>query len=166
MNITDFEFQKLIKPLIGQSICRKQVGFRRSLSIGFGNKISHSNQKTRDDYYGEWEIGTYNCAWRIVKDKKVLCGSHDPADSIKEIDSSLQRIELGCILSLDRRGQADFYFQLENNMAIEFFFATSEENEVMHVFCPSNRYLEFIVDQGWQMKNSEQGKEIQSAIFD
>ena len=45
--------------------------------MGFGARIQHGKPGLKDDYKGEWELGTYGCAWRVIGDGKILCGSDD-----------------------------------------------------------------------------------------
>jgi hypothetical protein len=149
MKITEPEFQKLIAPLIGLPNCRKKVGYRKSLSFGFGEKIT--NPKLRDGYYGEWEIGTYNCAWRIIKDSRIVCGSCDPVDSIQDMDSLVQSIEFGGVLNIHQIGEVDFRVDFKNKISAEFFSAISDNDEVFHVFCPGNKCIEFTLEGGWEI---------------
>ena len=155
ISINIYELQELIKPLLGKPNCRKQVGYRKSLSFGFGKKLPHSNPKLRDAYYGEWEIGTYNCAWRILEDERIICGSNDPADSVNEIDSVIQSIEFGCITSLQQPNSIDVRIVCENKLSIDFFSAISDEDEVFHIFCPQHQHIQLIPSKGWSKGSSK-----------
>lgn len=72
MTIIDEKTRNAFGELIGKTCCRKRVGRSRSLSVGFGKKISHSKPDMADTYYGEWEIGTYSSPWRITCDEALL----------------------------------------------------------------------------------------------
>lgn len=151
----DVAIQDLLKPMFGKPCCRKQVGSMKSLSIGFGNKIQHGNPKLKDDYYGEWELGTYNSAWRVMDKRRILCGIHDPVDSIEELNGALNRIELGSITSLEHYRNLDVRVELDNNIIIDFLAATSDDDELFHIFCPGDKYVEFTVERGWTLGESE-----------
>jgi len=141
--------QTLIEPLLGKLCCRKQVGYRESLSIGFGSKIPHQNRlKSRDDYYGEWEIGTYNSAWRVIHRGKILCGSHDIVDSIKEHDAAFNRIELRRLVSVQQLTDMDIRLVFDLGITIDFLATTRDEDEWFHIFCHQGKYIEFTVGKG------------------
>lgn len=90
-----------IAQLLGKRCCRKRIGRGKSLSLGFGDFVSHSIPSATDSFYGEWEVGTYFSSWRILNSGKVLCGSSDAADSLEELDGRLQDISLGVLNSIE-----------------------------------------------------------------
>jgi hypothetical protein len=107
-HISNRKMRLLIAPLIGQRCCRKQIGYRRSLSMGFGRKIPNNNPKTRDGYYGVWEIGTYESAWRVIKDGIIICASHDASasqtpENPPDIDNAFRKIVFGRLLAIRQK---------------------------------------------------------------
>ena len=123
--------------------------------MGFGARIQHGKPGLKDDYKGEWELGTYGCAWRVIGDGKILCGSDDSVDSIDELDRALNHIAFGAIISLQRRGRFDICIELDNNMAIDFFASASDDDELFHIFCPGNKYVRFTAQRGWALSDSD-----------
>ena len=95
--------------LYGKPCCRKNVGERKSLSLGFGRKIYNAPKMRGPAFYGEWEIGTYSCAWRVIKDNIVICGSTDPVDSNVELDSMLNKIDFNCIIQISQYNSIDVH---------------------------------------------------------
>lgn len=146
--------QALIDPISGKPCCRKQVGFRKSLSIGFGAKVIHQNPKTRDKYYGEWEIGTFNSAWRVIRAGKILCASNDPVDSIKELDAAINQIDFSNFVSVQQLTDVDVRVLFDHDMVIDFLAAASDDDEMFHIFCPERKYLEFTIRKGWTIGES------------
>jgi hypothetical protein len=95
---------RLIDRIVGEPCARKEVGRRRSLSLGFG---AETRKKFSERVYREWEIGTYYWAWRVVRGTTVVCGSQDVADSIEELNFDLARVDLGRFVSLRQLGDLD-----------------------------------------------------------
>ena len=140
-----------LEGLVGKPACRQRVGRGRSLSIGFGERVPHQKKSLPDSFYGEWELGTYTAAWRILQFGAVICGSADVVDSIEELDRKLQGIKIGAILTMDLLSSHDVRFCLDNAMTIDFMCASSEEDETVHLFGPNNLYLEFIAPDNWKL---------------
>lgn len=57
-----------LKKLIGQPCCKVRVSIDKYLYLDFGKKLFASLEDT-DDFKGEWELNTWSCTWRLVKDK-------------------------------------------------------------------------------------------------
>jgi len=140
---------EIISGVVGLPCSRKEVGRSRSLSLGFGGEV-RSSVKLNDKLYREWEIGTYRSAWRVVCGGTVLCGSQDVVDSIDELDAALQKIELGRFVSLRMIDDLDIRIEFDNGKAVDFLSTMSDEDEVLHIFCPDRRVVEFSVRGGWK----------------
>jgi len=143
------EVQTMLSPLFGKPCCRQRVGRSRSLSIGFGKKVSHLKDNKSDTYYGEWEIRTYSSAWRILKNNKIICGSLETVDSVEELDDKLQHLSLGAARGIELLEGANPRILLEEGEYIDFMYASSEEDEVFHISGPDNLYLEFTWPNLW-----------------
>ena len=139
----------LIKPMLGKPSCSKRVGSFNSLALGFGKKVYHGNPKLADDFYGEWEIRTYCYAWRVVKNKKVLCASSDAVDSIDELNAVLKKIKLGCIISLAQLTSLDVRVGFDTGVTVDFLATVSDEDEGVVIFCPEDKCIQFTVGSGW-----------------
>lgn len=104
--------------------------------------------------YRRWEIGTYSCAWRIVQDGVVLCGSQDGGPA--ELDATLQGIELGRFVSLQELNALDLRIELNNGIVVDFLAAFSDDDECIHIFCPENLSIEFSLSNGWRIGPSNE----------
>jgi hypothetical protein len=147
------EIRQFLEPLFGKRCCRQRVSAPKALHLGFGERMYHGNPKLVDAYYGEWEIGTYYCAWRVIKDAKILCGSDDAVESVDELDASLKQIELGAVLSIEQLGNLDVRVELDTGAAIEFLATTSDEADECFGINNgvSHQLVEFTVGSGWTM---------------
>lgn len=149
------ELDTFLSGLLGQPCCRQHVGRDRSLSIGFGIKIEHGRPTLPHSYYGEWELGTYSAAWRIVREEGILCGSHDAVDNIAELNAKLQTLRLGPVERVVASSSFDIRVILENGLSIDFFCAASDDDEMFHIFGPDRSYAEFSVVGGWKLGASD-----------
>ncbi len=115
----------------------------------------HGNPKLTDSYYGEWEIGTYYCAWRVVKDGRILCGSDDSVESADELNTLLKQIEFGAIQSIEQVGSLDIHVGFDTGIMIDFLASTSDGSDsdeclgIIHG--PTHRAAEFTVNNGWRI---------------
>ena len=146
----------LIKPLIGLRCCRKQIGYRRSLSLGFGKKIPNNEPRTRDGFYGEWEIMTYESAWRVIKDGEIICASHDVTSSLTpdhppDLDKAFQKIPFGRFLSIRQKNKWDFEIRFDSGISIELFAAAShgDKGDFIVIFCPWEKCLSVDLQGKW-----------------
>ncbi|HWV16076.1 MAG TPA: hypothetical protein VN030_11665 [Cellvibrio sp.] len=150
----DAEVYDAFSGLIGKQCCRKRVGEFRSLSIGFGEKIPHVKSRAVDAFYGEWEIGTYSSAWRIVCEDKIICASMNLVDSSEELDQQLQSIFLGGVVSVEMTSLFDIRVNLDNGVFIDFICVSADDDEMFHIFGPDYRYVDFIAANGWGVGKS------------
>jgi hypothetical protein len=135
------EVQVLLKPLIGLECCRVDVGQRKSLSIGFGERVYHGNDRLKTTFYGEWELGTYDSAWRVMQGRNIVLGKGDEGSS-EALTEKLQVINLGKVLELTQPSRVDFLIGLENEISIAFFAESSSSDEdYFHVFMPGKKHL-------------------------
>src|SRR5215217_7845090 len=86
----------------------------------FRDKVFHHNAKLRDRYYGEWEIGTYHSAWRVIRDRNILCASNNIVDSFGELDRALQVIDFGRITALEHPNGFDVHAQFDTGISLHF----------------------------------------------
>lgn len=144
---------EVINGMVGQPCCRKHIGRMRSLSLGFGGAIPHKTP-VGQAIYGEWEVGTYRSAWRIVQRGRILCGSQDVVDSIEDLNLELGRIEIGRFVALRQFTDLDVRVECNDGMFIDFLAAISDD-ECFHIFCPGQRYVEFTAGSGWKVGVSD-----------
>ena len=143
--------QPAIADLIGKDCCRQRVGRMRSLSLGFGKKIPHGKARLVDDFYGEWEIGTYLAAWRVVHDGRILCGSQDIVDSVPELDERLSKIKFGRIKTISVFSKFDIRINFDGEKYLDFLGSGSDDDELFHIFCPESMHIEYSISGGWKI---------------
>lgn len=145
----------LLRDVRGLRCCRKRVGERRSLSIGFGAMQFHGDERLVDPFYGEWEFGTYYGAWRISRGPRVLCGSQDVVDSTQELHDRVERIELGCIVGVEMLTEFDVRVVLDGDLRIDFLGTHGESTEhVIHIFGPNDLYADYSIERGWVVRSN------------
>jgi hypothetical protein len=144
--------QTLITPVLGQECCRKKVGEFFNLSLGFGKKIPVplpiSKKRLNTEYYGEWEIGTYQKSWRIIKGQRIIHGGCEPFESEGDMDSEISRIAFGKVKAVYQLSQWDVRIELDSDWCIDFLSVDPNE-DTFHVFCPNNRIVLFKASVGW-----------------
>lgn len=145
------QVREFLKHMFGKPCCRQRVSEPRGLRLGFGEKVYHKNQKLIDPYYGEWELGTYYCAWRVVEAGRVVCGSSDSVESASELNTALARIQFGTILNIEQLDGFDIRVSFDTKVTLDFLATTSDETdeciEIIHG--PSHTAAEFTVGSGW-----------------
>jgi hypothetical protein len=139
---------EIINPMFGLKCCRARISSYKSLSLGFWEKVFHNNPNLVDTYYGEWEIGSYYSAWRILQDDKILLGKTDAYD-IPKMNKKLKKIKFGEIISINQLSKFDIRVEMTNNMFIDFFGTTSARDEIFHIFCPDKHLIEFFSNGRW-----------------
>lgn len=144
------EISKLAEKIGEKRICRVQIFHNGDISIGVGDKIKHGNAKLRDDYYGEWEIGTFHRNWVMLDQGAEVCSGsisvYDPTVTEKRIADKL----LGeRIINIDRIDEIRILVECSNEIAFEFSSSNDIEDESFHVFCPDGMVWDFVPFTGW-----------------
>jgi hypothetical protein len=146
---------KQIKPLIGKPSCRSEVGEWKTISLGFGEKIYHNNPNLREPYYGEWEAGTYSCAWRIRKGNNILIGSNN-TEKFDELNKKIKTLNFGYLERIEVRSEIDVEIILSNGIVIDIFATISDvDEEYFHIFCPDNLWVGLLPGGKWIVKKSD-----------
>lgn len=140
---------QIIEELKGEPCTRREVGERKSLSLGFGN-LEEVTGRPRKRAYRKWELGTYDSTWRLVQNGAVLCGSDD-SETSNELDLILENVELGGFASLRQSNDLDIRIELDNGVAVDILPAFREDDDCFHIFCPEDRYIGFSVRGGWRI---------------
>jgi hypothetical protein len=147
---------QIIKQIVGKKCCRKKVGEFKSLSLGFGIKVFHHNPRLNNDYYGEWEVGSYFTTWRVIRDDRIICASRDPVDR-DELDAVVKNIELGNLLSIGEVSNIDVRLYFDSSIMIDFLATISDEEEgYFHIFGPENLYVELSKGGVWTIGKSNE----------
>ncbi|MGD0894308.1 MAG: hypothetical protein ABR923_22535 [Terracidiphilus sp.] len=142
------EVELLVGKLIGEPCTQKEVGRFKSLSLGFGADSEDHRPHVRRTYKA-WELGTYNCEWRFIRNSVVLCGSRDSSD-LTELNAAIDDIQLGRLISLRQLTEFDIRLEFANGIMVDFLAATSVEDESFHVFCPGSLSIVFSARDGWR----------------
>ncbi|AMN66546.1 hypothetical protein AK825_01395 [Psychrobacter sp. P11G5] len=143
------EILPLIEKSFGEVCCRKRVRFGNSVSIDFGNKVSHNKSKMADPFYGEWSFSCYHKLWRILKGNKIILEGQNDFVNYEETDSILQQIAFGRLIEVTVINTLNIAMILDNDIRIEFL-ACSEEEDTFEVLLPHNRCLVYYASQGWE----------------
>jgi len=148
------EILDAIESLYGRKFCRVVIGKFKSLSLGFGEKVFHNNPRLKNKYYGEWEIGTYYCSWRIVRDNDVILGSNDSND-IDELNKKIEIIDFNEIVAIKNTSILDVQVVFKDGIAIDFINTISDKDEIFHIFCPKNIFIKFTTEGVWEIGKSD-----------
>lgn len=143
---------QFIKELEGLKCCRAKVGEFRSLSLGFGEKVYHNNSKLNDSYYGEWELGTFCGAWRILHNGEICCASNDGLEA--ELDKNVKNISFGNFVSITQLSDIDVRITLSNKICIDFLATIRADDEYFHIFAPHDQYAELRKGGVWKFGKS------------
>ena len=152
--ITIVDMQVRLASLIDKHCSAKEVGEYKSLMIGFGGEVSRPTARNPLAVRHEWEIGTYTAAWRIVNDQEVLCGSMDPVNENTELDQKLQDLQLGFVVKIEMTSRFDIRIVLSGNSYVEFICASSDDDEMLHIFGPDNFFAKYSVVDGWAVDDA------------
>ena len=144
-----------IDGLIGQVCCLQTIGKDRSLNLGFGEAVRHKSSIAEADH-GAWEIGTYYCSWRIVHENLIACGSNDTVGGVEELRQKIRDLEWGRFSAIRHLSEFDLRVEFENGMCVDFLATISDNDEVVHIFCPGKFVLEFSLANGWRAGPSDQ----------
>lgn len=124
------------------------MGDDRSLFLGFGDIILVPNPRGAAPH-GEWELGTYRSAWRMIQQREIICGSKDVVDSLDEIRNQLVKANgLKCI-GIGLLTEFDVRVEFENSIWVDFLGTFSDDDEVLNVFLPKEYVVSFSIREGW-----------------
>jgi hypothetical protein len=151
----DSKVLDIIKPMFDKKCCRIRVHAYKSLIIGIGEKIFHNDQKLIDAYNGEWEIGTYYCAWRIIKDNLILCGSSDYMDDIPALHRDANKIEFGSLVSMNLISNIDVRLTFDSGIVVDFLATISRDDEYFHIRCPDKASIKLTPGGKWAIGKSD-----------
>jgi hypothetical protein len=145
--------ENIIK-LLGKKCCRIHIGSYNSLSIGFGKKIYQNNPRLNTSYYGEWEIGTYYCSWRIICESTIICGSNDTEER-DDMNQKIKSINYGNIIHLDTMTSLDVRIVFNTGIVVDFLSSISDD-ELFHIFCPDNKCIQLKPQGVWSISQSDE----------
>lgn len=144
------DINKKLQSIVGQSISTIFVRGKR-LCIGFG-EVS----KATTIAHGEWEVGTYDCSWRVVRDNRVVCASNDAIDIPSELEDSLKACDLGEFVGVMQLSELDTRFIFTHGN-LDILCTISDDDEILHVFFPDKEVATLSVSEGWVLGRSDRG---------
>lgn len=145
------ELDAVISELKGRRCCCQRVGEHRSLRLGFGDKVSRSKMRVRDPFFGEWQLGTFTAAWRIVRNDQILLGSMNPVDSSADLDAELQKIQFGPVEHIEMLSRFCVRVHLEGDICIDFIAASNDDSEMFFILKPDTHDMEYRCTAGWSV---------------
>lgn len=148
------ELERALAPLFTKPCCRQRIGSSRSLSMGFGNKVTHGNARLPDPFYGEWEIGTYYGSWRITQQNEIVLGNRDVVDSEEEMNLRFRAVNLGKIIGISSVSRYDVRVAFSGDLALDILDTSSDDDELFHVFGPDGLFVEYSSRHGWKLGKS------------
>ena len=137
--------------------CLKRVWRRRSLNLGFGDKIYHGDDSLIDDYKGEWEFRTFYSSWRVVRYGVIICASNELADTTEELQGRLSNLALGKFKSLYMLTEFDISVELSNDTRIDFLATDSDPDEdIIHIYGPKGLFIGYSISQKWYISSPDE----------
>lgn len=137
----DFLFaEHLFQDVLGKKPTRVKAGYGSFITIDFGKDIP-KELKTRKgiitQYFGEWHLWIYMCAWRIDIEKKPFLGSNDSKEVIK---NHLNEIEKRVLKKVDILNAAfDAKLTFGDDLELFLFSFNTKEHEQWMFFMPGNK---------------------------
>ena len=149
------EVKMLIGSLLGLGCCRRQAYKKGGLSLGFGNQVPNDRGPSNTPFYGEWEMGSYYGSWRIGKAGNILCASQDMSIDPSDCKNKLAEVELERIVAFDQLSDLDVRVKFRNGVFVDFLATTSYDDDLFHIFCPGNIYIQLSNGGIWRMCESD-----------
>jgi hypothetical protein len=144
-------FDEVQEILIGQKLCSLRVGYGSQLRLGLGEKIFYKNPKLKGKFYGEWDIVSDSCVWRVVIEEKILCGYGDEIKYCNEIFESIQLDRIRDILQIT---PMDFRIVFETGIRIDYL-CESVNGTVLSIFDDKNKVVFELTLDGWIKSSSD-----------
>jgi len=135
-----------------KNICRLQIFKNGNISIGVGEKLAHCNVRLRDEYYGEWEIGSYHSNWIFFDQDRPLYSGGDAKSVLMSVEKNIGLIILGRQI-LDIQTIDNFKVKVIASSGSSFVFNSSDDmdDESFHIFSPNGFSLGFNSSKGWML---------------
>jgi len=146
--------EEINKKLIGLPCSRIDIGSWKSLSVGLGDRYKNNNKNSRVEYYGEWELGTYNASWRFIKNKEIIFGSNN---FIENNNAALSLSTLNLRPLLDEKlmtikvlSEFDIRFEFSGNMIIDILNCFNDDDEVLHFLHIEGSFWTLLKNNQWE----------------
>jgi hypothetical protein len=113
-------------------ICRVEIDPYKNLHVGLGKKVKNQRKNSRVEYYGEWEIGTYISAWRIVKKGKLISGSRQIIEDTNLETQKIAPLFNEKFITMIELNEYDIRLIFSGDLIVDFFFC-SDSDEFLHI---------------------------------
>lgn len=143
------ELADMLKSIVGMTITTRFIGKGNRFSIGFGIV----SKKTTVDH-GEWEIGTYDCAWRVLKDGAIIVASDDAVESQQDLLDIFESCNIGEFVGLHHLTALDTRFTFSRG-CIDILCSISDDDQILHIFFPESVVAIFSISKGWVLGRSD-----------
>jgi hypothetical protein len=132
--------------------CRLDIGSDKSLSVGLGKKCPRKSRLSNVEYYGEWEFGTYNAAWRIMQHGEIVTGScYLNNETLK---TNLELLFNEKLIRIRPLSEFDIRLDFSNDFGIDFFNCSSTDDEFLHVLHIDGEFWELNNKGRWESGHS------------
>jgi hypothetical protein len=137
------EYSNFLSEIQSRIICRLQIFRNGDISFGLGKEIKHGNAKLRDNFYGEWEVGSFHHNWKVMR-----CGVEFSEVLMKE--KLIGNLILGeKLISINVIKKTQVEVKISNEVTFEFGSSDDLEDESFHVFCPDKTVWVYTPIIGW-----------------
>jgi hypothetical protein len=133
--------------------CRVDINRYKNLNIGLGEKVRNECMNSRVEYYGEWEIGTYNAAWRILKNGKFISGSKQQFDDTNIETQKIKLLFNEKFISIIELNEYDIRLIFSGNLIIDFF-SCSNDDEFLHILNVDGNFWVLEFPNKWRQGKS------------
>ncbi|AFM40484.1 Protein of unknown function (DUF3027) [Desulfosporosinus acidiphilus SJ4] len=137
------DFPELLYQAVGLSCCDASFSYGNVLCIGLGERVYYTHPSLRDVFRGEWDIRSYNSAWRLVKDNQIICGYYDLQE---ESGPKLELLIGHKLIDIKKISCLDVGFIFDDGFEIDFL-GQSSSGRILEILLPGDINLE--------LKNSE-----------
>jgi hypothetical protein len=154
INDRDQQLAPFLTVLSGMACQAIRIGTDKGLSLAFGKMITNHRTNSAVKEYGEWELGSFFPVWRIMVAGRIILGSQDISGSLNDMNSQISSLP-GNLKNIESLTNFDIKVSFDCGTEIEFIHASSDEDEIFHIFGPDNVYVEYQYPGGWKISRSD-----------
>ncbi len=142
------------KEIFGMPCCTQRVCSDGALKLGFGDCMKKLI-RGREILSGRWNLVTYTCAWRVVRDGRVVCGSQDLDNSPEQLQRTLSQIHQIPFVSMCHLSSLDVRIQLAMNVSVDILCTMSDDDDALQFFLPNHLVATFSQKCKWRLGASD-----------
>lgn len=147
--------KNLFQKILGVKPTRVKLGYGSFITFDFGRDIPEQiKTKTgfKTQYFGEWHLWIYMCAWRVDKEKRPFFGSNDSRETIESHVNELEKRVLSKVEILNEAFDAKFTF--DDDLELFLFSFNAKEHEQWKFFTPENKVFTAGPGNEWSYQDS------------